>query len=282
MSLAERVAMTVACRDCDLVPKVPNAGRIEGSVDGPVQVMHNGLRVVAGGYYGQWMSEIIRGLRGHHEPQEELLFHHLLAHVLPQSIFVELGSFWAYYANWFLRANPLASAICVEPDLNHLAVGRINLRLNHRNAVLINAAAGAAACEAMQVRRESDGRIVTIPCLDMDALLRTACAERIEVLHMDIQGAEHPFVVSMRNATAAGKLRFILVSTHHESISGVATTHEDCVAEIVAQGGAILAQHSVAESYSGDGLIVASFNPADAGIRMPAISRNNAQSSLFR
>ena len=282
MSLAERVAMTVGCRDCDVIPKVPNAGQIVETTAGLVQVMHNGLQVVAGGYYGQWMSDIILGLRGHHEPQEELLFHHLLDHVEPKSTFVELGAFWAYYTNWFLARIPSATAVCVEPDLNHLAFGRANLRLNNNDAVFLNACVGGEAIGATRFNRESDDGVVTIPCLDMGALLRTACCERIEVLHMDAQGAEHPFIVSMRNATAAGKLRFIVVSTHHESISGVATTHLDCIAEIEAQGGAILAEHSVAESYSGDGLVIASFNPMDRAIKMPSISRNPAGAGLFR
>ena len=172
MSLAERVAMTVSCRDCDAIPKVPGAGSVIDSPDGPVQVMHNGLRVVAGGYYGQWMADIIGGLAGHHEPQEERAFHHLLSHVEPGSTFVELGAFWAYYTNWYLAKVPRATAICVEPDANHLAVGRANLRLNGHEAVLLNACVGGQACESLEMRRESDGESVQIPCLDMAALLR--------------------------------------------------------------------------------------------------------------
>jgi hypothetical protein len=73
-----RVELTVSCRDTDPIPKVPGAGeiRIENGIR--VQVMHEGTRVLAGGYFGDWMSEIIRRLRGHHEPQEELVVHRIL------------------------------------------------------------------------------------------------------------------------------------------------------------------------------------------------------------
>ena len=35
-----------------------------------VQIMHNGLRVLADGYCGEWMTQLIARCRGCHEPQE--------------------------------------------------------------------------------------------------------------------------------------------------------------------------------------------------------------------
>jgi len=78
---AFRVEMTAACRDSAAIPKVPDAGGIIVEDGQRVQIMHNGVKVVAGGYYGDWTEEIIRRLRGHHEPQEELVFHELLRHI---------------------------------------------------------------------------------------------------------------------------------------------------------------------------------------------------------
>ncbi len=83
--------------------------------------------------------------------------------------------------------------------------------------------------------------------------------EVIEVLHMDVQGAELAFLESMTQAVASGLVRFLVVSTHHSSISGSKTTHGDCVNAIRRIGGTIFVEHDVQESFSGDGLIVASF-----------------------
>src|SRR5687768_1816503 len=77
----ERIEMTVRCRDCDGIPKVERAGEILDEGGGLVQIMHNGIRVVAGGYYGSFMTEVIQRLQGHHEPQEELVFHEILKRV---------------------------------------------------------------------------------------------------------------------------------------------------------------------------------------------------------
>jgi hypothetical protein len=76
----KRIGMTVSCRDADLIPKVAGAGEIIEREGQRLQIMHEGTLVKADGYCGPWMTEITRRLRGHHEPQEELLFHHLLRH----------------------------------------------------------------------------------------------------------------------------------------------------------------------------------------------------------
>jgi hypothetical protein len=64
--MRSRVEMTVSCRDTDAIPKVTNAGQVIEENDRRVQMMHNGIRVPAGAYHGNWMEEIIFRLRGHH------------------------------------------------------------------------------------------------------------------------------------------------------------------------------------------------------------------------
>src|SRR5688572_29905582 len=216
MSALERFLMTVSCRDSDSIPKVPHAGRVV-VVDGlALQIMHEGTKVLAGGYLGDWMADIIRGLQGHHEPQEELLFHHLLRYVRQRSTIVELGSWWAYYTAWYLNAVPFSRALCVEPDANHLKVGQENLRLNRKEAQFINAAVGGQNSSGIELVRESDGQKVVVPCLDMEGILDAVGRDCIEILHMDVQGAEYPFIQSMAKAVASNKVRFILASTHHK------------------------------------------------------------------
>jgi len=117
LSVEGRVAMTARCRDCDPLPKVEHAGQIFFADDGtPVQIMHNGLRMLAGGYHGGWMARVIKLCRGHHEPQEERAFHEVLRHVPAQAAMLEIGGFWSYYSLWFLLENPLRRALVIEPD----------------------------------------------------------------------------------------------------------------------------------------------------------------------
>jgi FkbM family methyltransferase len=265
-----RIATTLACRDSDSIPKVRDAGRIF-ELDGErVQVMHEGTLVQADGYYGEWMARLIAGLRGHHEPQEETIFHALVGFARPGTLFVELGAYWAFYTNWYLGAVPGARAVCVEPAAANLEIGRRNLARNGRTALIIQAAVGETYRPAAE---PAAGRIDAVERLDMATLLDRIGHEPIEVIHLDVQGAETGFLRSMRRCQVAGALRFVVLSTHHESFTGSPTTHDDCLEELRTLGAAVLVEHSVAESFSGDGLIVASFDLRDRSCRLPPISR---------
>lgn len=279
-ALQTRIDLTLSCRDSDMIPKVVDAGSVVERDGASLQVMHDGTLVHADGYCGTWTTEIIRRLRGHHEPQEELIFHHLLPRARPGSLIVELGSWWAYYTNWYLGAVPGAEAVCVEPDPANLELGRANLAVNGRAAEFINACLGGEYRPRLEFRRAVHGGTVTIESLDMPALATRLRGRSVEMLHMDMQGAELAFLRSLPRAGTP--VRFVIVSTHHESISGSASTHADCLEELRSQGAVILAEHDVLESYSGDGLIAASFCSDDASIPLPPLSRFRGRNPLWQ
>lgn len=281
LSLRRRVAMTTGCRDADAIPKVPGAGDVFRHGGRRVQRMHEGTLVPADGYCGAWMTRIIRRLRGHHEPQEELLFHHLLRHCHRGARMIEVGAFWAYYTTWFLRAVPDSTAVCVEPDAAHAAIGAETLRLNGVTATWVEAAVGRTHRQTTTVSRESDGRSIDVACHSLPSLLDTVGWAPVDILHVDAQGAETGFLESIADGARRPPLRFLVVSTHEERISGSPTTHEDCLRTIRRLGGTILAEHAVEESFSGDGLIVASLDPQDAAIPLPPISRNVARNAFM-
>lgn len=275
-----RATMTISCRDAESIPKVSNAGAIE-IVDGkPVQVMHNGLRVLYGGYHGDWMANVIHGLRGHHEPQEERAFNELLRYCRPKTCILELGSFWAYYSMWYLKSIPFSTAYCLEPDATHIAVGQENMRLNSLGANFVRACVGDQFIEQKQFATES-GESVLMPQHTVPSAMEHFGLNGIELLHADVQGAELGILSSCASLFAAGKIRFLVISTHHASISGSSTTHAECVASVKASGAHILCEHDVDESFSGDGLIVAAMRPEDRSIPPIVISRCRRGESLF-
>lgn len=283
MDELERTLMTLSCTDCAGIPKVQNAGSIIYENGQILQIMHDGTRVIAGGYHGDWMAQIIRGLNGHHEPQEELVFHYLLRYIRHNSLIVELGAFWSYYTLWYLNKIPGSRAICVEPDAKHLAVGRLNAGQNNLadRIHFVEAWVGGMASDGVVRESESSKDARNLPLMDMAGISSLCAGRTIEMLHMDVQGAELSFINTIETAVRQKSLRFIVVSTHHRSISGSSETHRDCVKVIRDLGGHVLVEHSVSESYSGDGLIAASFFPQDRVLTLPEISRNRAAASLF-
>jgi FkbM family methyltransferase len=246
----------------------------------PVQIMHNGLRVLYGAYHGDWMANVIHGLRGHHEPQEEKAFHEILRYCRPKTCILELGAFWAYYSMWYLKSVPFSAAFCVEPDANHIAVGQENMSLNKLQAAFVQACAGEEFLPEKSFSTES-GEVVRIPQHTVPSAMAHFDLEEIEVLHADVQGAELGLLSSCTGLFEAGKIRFLVVSTHHVSISGSSSTHADCIATLRAHGARILCEHDIDESFSGDGLIVAAMRREDSVIPAIEISRCRRSDSLF-
>lgn len=277
----QRARMTLTCRDSDAIPKVAEAGTVQDLDGEPVQIMHNGLKVVDGGYYGDWQREIIRGLRGHHEPQEELVFHRVLERIAEaRPIMLELGCFWAYYSLWFLHDFPDGTAIAVEPDPDHLDIGKRNAELNDLTPRFYPYASGAGTGEIDLPSELRPGVVHRVPARTVPQIMDEAGVDRLDILHMDIQGYEHRVLDEVEELVHENRIRFVFISTHHHFISGSGATHQLCLDWLGKRDASIIAEHSVAESFSGDGLIVASFDPRDRGFAVD-VSYNRAANSLF-
>ena len=72
----------------------------------------------------------------------------------------------------------------------------------------------------------------------------------------------------------------MVISTHHHVISNDALTHQRCLMRVQELGAHVIAEHTVAESYSGDGLIAVSFAPEDRDLEV-LISRCRVGESWF-
>ena len=278
----ERVRLTASCRDADVLPKVADAGAVLRQEDGTtVQVMFNGLKVVAGGYYGSWMQNLITRCRGHHEPQEEVLFAEVLRHLRPDATMIELGGFWSFYSVWFLSQHPHRRSFVIEPDPRHLEVGCANARLNGCAPVFIQAFVGGHVAPPAPFLTETSG-VLELPCLSVPHIVATQGIEHLDLLHCDAQGVEFAIVESCLELAAAGRLEWLVVSTHTHHISNDPLSHQRCLAALCRAGANILAEHDVQELFSGDGLIVAKFGDVPVGWSAPRLSYNRYSYSLFR
>lgn len=247
--MAERVKVALSCSDCKDIPKVPGAGDLVNKGGQELQRMHNGVLVKQGTYHGDWMTEIIRGLKGHHEPQEERVFHAVVKTLAPGATMLELGSFWAYYSMWFQHEIPDAVSIMVEPDPRKLQAGKDHFALNRFSGTFIHAFAGAETAEKAKFV-DWDGREILLPQVSVDGLMHQYQLETLDILHADIQGAEYLMLNGASKALSERRIKYLFISTH-------GFEHRRCLRLIRQHGYRILAEHTVLESVSGDGLIVA-------------------------
>jgi FkbM family methyltransferase len=247
--------------------------------------MHNGVLVERGGYYGDWMAEIIRSLRGHHEPQEEVVFDRVVGRLAAESgelSMIEFGSFWTYYGLWFCHALPGSRVVALEPDPANLQVGRRNAALNGvtDRITFLHGAIGDQPGETITIATESDNQPRPVPQYDLASVMAATGLDHVDLVLSDIQGAESILLRRAQGELAAGKVRFLIVSTHHHLISGNPLTHQDALKLLTDAGAHLICEHSVGESCSGDGLIAVSFDPRDADLTVH-VSRARGRESLF-
>lgn len=284
--LVRRVNLTISCTDADALPKVPGAGEVFERDGVTLQRMFNGVLIEEGCYAGHWMTEVIRSLHGHHEPQEEVAFAAIIDRLQRDNIenprMIEFGSFWSFYSLWFGSALKDAQMFGLEPDPNNLEVGKRNAILNGQENQIefLHGAIGNEPGEPLLFDNESDGGTTTVIQQDLDSLLTRKNWDKVDLVLVDVQGAEAILLSRARETLKSGRVRFLVVSTHHHAISNDPLTHQKAVQLIEECGGHILAEHTPEESFSGDGLVAASFDPADDDMTV-AISYARARDSVF-
>jgi FkbM family methyltransferase len=250
MSYQERVRLTTSCRDCDKIPKVENAGVVKVFNNEKIQYMFNGIKIHYECYHSPWMNKIITDLKGHHEPQEELCFYHVLNLLPEKANMLELGCAWAYYSMWFNHSVPASKNICIEPNVNKLNKGIANMNLNNLDSsefVLINGYIGREYLEN-SVFTDWDNTKMNIPQYSIEKIINDNNNIFIDILHSDIQGAEGEMLIGCINVLK--NIGFFVLSTH-------GNLHEKCMDFMTSNNFSILIQHTVEESVSADGLIIA-------------------------
>jgi Methyltransferase FkbM domain len=180
-----------------LIERVPQAGVLEGNE----VYLHNGNRVPIAGpeaYYGQF-SALLLFNRGVHEPLEEYVFQELLKHLPPSPRMIELGAYWAHYSMWLKRVRPQATVIMVEPDPANLAAGRANFARNGFEGEFIHTFVGKGGWE-------------------LDQFFASRGVSHLDVLHVDIQGAEGALLDGGRETLRNSKVDYLFVSTHSQEL----------------------------------------------------------------
>jgi FkbM family methyltransferase len=170
----------------------------------------------------------------------------------------------------------------MEPDPGYLEVGRRNAELNGlgERVSFVQAAIGDEPGAELAFQCESDGQVRRIAQHDLASLMALSGLDRVDLVLADVQGAETLLLARAKGELRAGRVRFLIVSTHHHSISGDPRTHQDALALLIEAGAHVIAEHSVGESFSGDGLIAVSFDERDREFTVP-ISRARYRDSLF-
>lgn len=247
--MQSRISLTSSCKDCDSIPKVTNAGKILIENGQKIQYMFNGIKIHYDSYHSPWMNTIITNLKGHHEPQEELCFYNILNILESNANMLELGCAWAYYSMFFKNKCQNGINVCIEPNITKLKKGIANINLNKldlNNFVFINGSIGKDY-KAKNIFIDWDKKQMEIPQYNIQKIINDNNLF-FDIIHSDIQGAELDMLIGSTNVL--NNIGFFVISTHDDK-------HSLCLQYLENHNFLILVQHSISESVSADGLIVA-------------------------
>lgn len=235
----ERIQDVVSCPDNKWIVRHPNAGKVRNGK----QVMHNGIIVTLGGYYGEAIVQMLKKNKGVHEPQEEYAFEIVLGKMPTGAVMIELGAYWSFYSIWFNKKVNGAKNFLVEPELNNIMYGKNNFRLNNVKGKFTQAFIGKVT--------DIQG---AIPVICVDDYVAENNIPFVDMLHSDIQGFEYDMLLGAAKTIASHKVGYIFISTHGHKV------HQECINFLLENNFKILCNANEQDTYSLDGLIVARAN----------------------
>lgn len=242
----ERIRIVQESADNAKIQRVEGAGTIKRGV----QLMHNGLKIALGSYYGPEVSRMLYQNKGVHEPQEEYAFQYVLDVLKSQKkqnyTMLELGSFWAFYSMWFKKDLSTTTNIMVEPESFNIGCGLRNFNLNGFTGTFINSFVSHSK------QNEASQSFVSVDSIFYDYNLNY-----IDIVHCDIQGYETDMLSGAVDTMRKNKIGYFFISTHSNDL------HAHCINTLQLNNYLILASANMEETYSFDGLIVARHSSID-------------------
>ena len=247
-----RLANVLASEDNRYIKRHEKAGLI---IHGK-QIMHNGLKIHLGSYYGPEYARILELNKGVHEPQEERVFAEVLSSMTSGCTMIEMGAFWSFYSMWFQQEIENATNYMIEPDAFNLGHGRRNFQLNKMKGFFQQAFIGKINTNNKPV-----------PTICIDSFVEKNNISFIDMLHSDIQGYEYDMLLGAETTFQKKKIGYVFISTHSNEI------HYKCLEFLNKRDFIIIASADIDQTYSEDGLLAARA-PYYPGIQPMLISLN--------
>lgn len=231
-----RIEEVLLSGDNAYIPRVEDAGAIRRGK----QIMHNGIRIHLGSYYGPEYSKMLEVSKGVHEPQEERVFAEALKTIPSGATMIEMGAFWSFYSMWFNKEVAGARNFMIEPDEFNIGHGKRNFRLNKMEGTFVKAFIGRQSGQA------GDAKTIAI-----DDFVQENKISFVHMLHSDIQGFEYDMLLGAEKTFAEKKVGYVFISTHSNEL------HYQCLDFLKERRFVILASADMDETCSVDGLIAA-------------------------
>lgn len=231
-----RIQIALKSEYNSFIPRVAGAGNI----DHGFQTMHNGLQVSTGDYYGLPISKMLYMNKGVHEPEEEKMFLDTITRMPANPVMIEMGSFWAFYSMWFLKATTNGTVYMIEPEKENLRIGEKNFKKNNLIPSFDNYFIGK--------KSSAEGNT---PVICLDDYIDKKKISHINIAHADIQGFESELLEGASKCLQLRMIDYFFVSTHTNEL------HYHCMNNLIEHGYKVVFHVDLTKAASFDGFILA-------------------------
>lgn len=192
-------------------------------------------------------------LTGRYEPQETALLHRILR---PGMTFVDVGANWGYFTLLaFDAVGPSGRVVSVEADPRAVEALRANLDANGLDSGRVFAVAAADRPGRLSMQDYAPGagelgnfglaqattvtpggRRFEISARPLDDVLDEAGVERVDLLKMDIEGAEASAIEGLARRLGEGRVTRILLELHEYHLRDLGRSAAEVVSALSAHG----------------------------------------------
>jgi FkbM family methyltransferase len=192
-------------------------------------------------------------LTGRYEPQETALLQRLLC---PGMVFVDVGANWGYFTLAGAHmVGPTGRVIALEVDPRACQALRGNLARNGLDFVRVFEVAASDAPGIVQMQEYEaeadeagnfgltrtttvvkDGRRFEVSARTLDEVLDEASVAHVDLLKMDIEGAEGRALVGLGRALRSRRVTHILLEVHPQHLVDQGDSAEQVISDLRAHG----------------------------------------------
>lgn len=205
-----------------------------------------------------WASEnlhlLIELTNGATEPQVIVPFLNILKKLPGDAVMIELGAYWAFYSILFGKRLPKAKMILVEANPHSLKITKKNIERNGllERSTIIHGAVTDRDDEIIcfgDSSIQSDGKY-QVSTISVDGIMKKLGLSRVDLVHMDVQGAEESVIQGMVKVLANKAIDYIFIGTHSNDL------HTTCEALLNRAGYRTLVSINRDKSVSDEGILV--------------------------
>jgi FkbM family methyltransferase len=195
----------------------------------------------------QIMREVC--LTGRYEPQETALLQHILR---PGMTFVDVGANWGYFTMCAAHlVGRTGRVVSIEVDPRACGTLKANIERNKLESVTVLEMAASDAPGVLRLHEYEPGandsgnfgliggdaimnphRVFDVAASPIDDVLDRAGIEQVDLLKMDIEGAEGRALTGLRRALAARRIKFLVLEVHPEYLRDQGTSLKRVVADL--------------------------------------------------